>query len=334
MQDYYRPLLAPPGLTGTMAEPRLGWCRIIGAEKLARGSEPQAIALSEVPDNWMETWLSPHRAFAGLDLSQPVLMGVLNLTPDSFSDGGKWAGEGAIAQAIAMRDAGAGLIDIGGESTRPGSDPVLAEDEKHRILPAIQALAGRVAVSVDTRKAEVAEVALAAGARIVNDVSNLDFDPDLLRVTAKAGAWLIIMHSRGLPQTMQHDPVYDDVLLDVYDALAARIDRAEAAGIPKHRIMIDPGIGFAKTGLHNLALLRRISLLHGLGCPILLGVSRKRFIGTIGKADLPASRDPGTQALTLAAAAQGVQMHRVHDVAGAAQALRLWQAVMHQEQEG
>src|SRR5699024_3460191 len=140
-----------------------------------------------------------------------------------------------------------------------GSAPVSVDEEKRRILPAIRALAGEAVISVDTRKAAVAEAALAAGARIVNDVSNLDFDPDLLGVVAEAGAGLVIMHSRGLPETMQHDPVYEDVVLDVFDALAARIRRAEAAGIPRSRIMIDPGIGFAKTGQHNLALLRRIS---------------------------------------------------------------------------
>ena len=175
--------------------------------------------------------------------------------------------------------------------------------------------------------------ALEAGAAMVNDVSGFDFDPALAPLVARAGVPVCLMHARGLPATMQDDPRYDDVLLDVYDALEARVRRAEAAGIPRNRIVVDPGIGFGKTQAHNLAILRRISLYHGLGCAILLGVSRKRFIGTIGGADDPADRSPGTLAVTLAAVAQGVQVHRVHDVRGLVQGLRLWQAVNNEKAE-
>lgn len=200
-------------------------------------------------------------------------------------------------------------------------------DEIARIRPVITALAGRVAISADTRKARVAEAAVAAGAGMVNDVSGLDFDPDMGAFVAASGADLCIMHAQGLPETMQRDPTYGDVLLDVYDALAARIDRAITAGVSRDKIVIDPGIGFGKTLAHNMTILRRISLYHGLGVPVLLGVSRKRFIGTISGIDDPQKRGPGTLALTLAAVAQGIQIHRVHDAAEITQGLRLWSAL-------
>ncbi len=322
MDAYYRPLAGHRG-------PRLagGWCRIAGAERLTRDGGAEVVPLGRVPVEWRAAWTAPRRPFAGLDLGRPSLMGVLNLTPDSFTDGGRWQGEGALAQARAMLESGAAVIDVGGESTRPGAREVPVDEEIERILPSIQALAaGGAVISVDTRKAGVARAALAAGARIVNDVSGLDFDPEMAALVAGTGAGLVIMHSGGRPETMQDDPRYDDVVLDVFDALAERVLRAEEAGVKRSRIMLDPGIGFGKTTAHNLALLRRLSILHGLGCGILLGVSRKRFIGEIGGGLPTDAREPGTQALTLAAITQGVQMHRIHDVAGAAQALALWQA--------
>jgi len=258
-------------------------------------------------------------------------MGIVNVTPDSFSDGGRWNADGGIAHAQALLQAGADLLDIGGESTRPGARAVGIADEIARTTPAITAFSGRIAVSIDTRKAAVARAGVAAGAVMVNDVSGLDFDAAMASVVADSGAAVCLMHAQGVPETMQDDPRYDDVLLDVYDALAARIARAEAAGIPRHRIVIDPGIGFGKTLQHNLEILRRISLYHGLGVPLLLGASRKSFIGTLGGGAVSsggaAGRDPGSLAVTLAAVAQGVQIHRVHDVAGTRQGLALWQAV-------
>lgn len=322
MDDYFRPLTGHQG-------PRLagGWCRITAAERLGSDGSAEVVALARVPVEWRTAWSAPRPAFMGVDLSRPSLMGVLNLTPDSFTDGGRWQGEAALAQARALRAAGAVVIDVGGESTRPGARAVPAEEEIARILPTVTALAAEGAVvSVDTRKAAVAREALAAGARIINDVSGLDFDPEMAAVVAEAGAGLIIMHSQGLPETMQRDPHYGDVVLEVFDALAERLLRAEEAGVPRSRIMLDPGIGFGKNTSHNLALLQRLSILHGFGCGLLLGVSRKRFIGEIGGGSPTDAREPGTQALTLAAIAQGVQMHRVHDVAGAAQSLALWQA--------
>jgi dihydropteroate synthase len=257
-------------------------------------------------------------------------MGILNVTPDSFSDGGRFlAAEAALAQARAMAE-GAEIIDIGGESTRPGAVEVEVEEEIARTAPVIRALheGGLTApISIDTRKAPVAKAALEAGASIVNDVSAFDFDPALGPLVAGSGVPVILMHAQGVPASMQDDPRYADVLLDVYDALATRLARAEALGIDRARIMLDPGIGFGKTQGHNLALLRGLSLFHGLGCPILLGTSRKRFIGAIGGAEAPQDRVPGSIATALQGVVQGAQVLRVHDVAETRQALRLWQAM-------
>lgn len=334
MDDYFRPLTGHRG-------PRLagGWCRIAAAERLGRDGTAEVVPLTRVPLDWRDAWAAARPKFAGLAVDHPLLMGVLNLTPDSFADGGQWQGEAALPHARAMLAAGATIIDIGGESTRPGAQDVPADEEIARILPVIEALAPEAAqqgavISVDTRKAAVARAAIAAGAGIINDVSGLDFDPDMVAAVAGSRASLVIMHSRGNPRTMQDDPHYDDVVCDVFDALAERVLRAEDAGIARSRIAVDPGIGFAKTTDHNLALLRAISIFHGLRCPVLLGVSRKRFIGTIGGGLPPQARDAGTHALTLAAVQQGVQMHRVHDVDGAAQSLALWQAAGEGRQQG
>ena len=321
---YHRPLPCAHGrhrLAG-------GWTRFTEIEILRRGQPPQIT--DRIPEDVLDVLTRPRADLAGLPLDRPQIMGIVNATPDSFSDGGSYD---PVAQAQALVQAGAAILDIGGESTRPGAQEVPEAEETARILPSIRALAAQVPVSVDTRKAGVARAALQAGAAIVNDVSGFDFDPELARVVATEGVPVCLMHAQGLPATMQHDPRYGDVLLDVYDALEARVARAVSAGIPAHRIVIDPGIGFGKTEAHNLAILRRISLYHGLGCPILLGVSRKRFIGSIGGAEHAADRGPGTLALTLAGVAQGVQVHRVHDVAEIKQGLRLWQALDDKENE-
>lgn len=312
---YYRPIPQTEGGRWPLAG---GWTGFTLLERLERGKRPQVVA--EAPDAVMRALTSPRPEITGLTMDRPRLMGIVNATPDSFSDGGSYD---AIAQAQALIRDGADILDIGGESTRPGASEVPVAEETSRILPAIAAMAGLVPVSVDTRKAPVARAAVQAGAAMVNDVSGFDFDADLPGVAAQSGLPVCLMHAQGLPQDMQDDPRYDDVVLDVYDALRDRIGRAVAAGIRADRIVIDPGIGFGKTQAHNLAILRRISLYHGLGCPILLGVSRKRFIGQIGGADTPRDRVPGTLALTLAAVAQGIQIHRVHDVAEHAQGLRL-----------
>lgn len=318
-QIYYRPIPAP--LTGRWLLAG-GWMRFSQFERLQRGQPAQIV--DTAPDAVMQALTAPRPPLLGLSLDRPRVMGIINATPDSFSDGGAYD---PLQQAQALLDQGADLLDIGGESTRPGAAEMPEQGEIARIAPVIGAMAGKAPVSADTRKAAVARAALAAGAGMINDVSGFDFDPQLPDVVAKAGVPVCLMHAQGLPATMQDDPRYGDVLLDVYDALALRIAHAVASGIPQDRIVIDPGIGFGKTSAHNLAILRRISLFHGLGCPVLLGVSRKRFIGTIGKAENAAERGPGTLALTLDAAAQGIQIHRVHDVAMIKQGLRLWGAL-------
>lgn len=322
MTDPARPATALP-LAG-------GWCWFDRVEVLSRHEAPRAMAARDLPSEWQDRLCAPRADFAGLALDAPRVMGILNVTPDSFSDGGRFTDPAAaIAQAETMA-LGADVLDIGGESTRPGAVEVEVAEEIARTVPVIAALRGAgltTAISIDTRKGPVAQAALQAGAEIVNDVAAMGFDPTIAAVTARAGAPIILMHSIKTPATMQENPVYDDVLLDVYDFLAARIAQAQAAGIPSARIMVDPGIGFGKTLEHNLTLLRRLSLYHGLGVPVLLGVSRKRFIGTIGGELQADRRMPGSVALALQGVAQGAQMLRVHDVSETRQALRLWSAL-------
>ncbi len=322
MSDPARPAGALP-LAG-------GECWFGQVEVLERGRAPVVVPATELCAATRDRLSAARPDFGGLSIDRPRIMGILNVTPDSFSDGGRFlAAEAALAQARAMA-LGAEIIDIGGESTRPGAEEVPVEEEIARIVPVIAALrAGRLeaAISIDTRKAAVAEAALKAGASWVNDVTALRFDAQMAGVAARAGAPVILMHSIATPATMQNDPQYDDVLLDVFDALAERVAAAEAAGIDRANIAIDPGIGFGKTATHNLRLLARLSLFHDIGLPVLLGASRKRFIGTIGGAADATSRMPGSLAVALQGLAQGVQMVRVHDVAETRQAVSLWQAM-------
>ena len=323
MTVYYRPIPQELGGCWSLAG---GWVRFSQVERLERGRAP-AIT-DQIPEDVLTRLTAPRASLMGLGMDRPRIMGIVNATPDSFSDGGSYA---PLAQGQALIAAGADILDIGGESTRPGALEVPVQDEIDRISAVVAGLSGRIPISVDTRKAAVARAGIGLGAAMINDVSGFDFDPDLPDVVAAARLPVCLMHAQGLPDSMQDDPRYDDVVLDVYDALDARITRAEQAGIPRSQIVIDPGIGFGKTQAHNLAILRRLSLYHGLGCPILVGVSRKRFIGSIGKAGHAPDRMPGTLALTLAAVAQGAQIHRVHDVAAIRQGLRLWQAVNENE---
>jgi dihydropteroate synthase len=328
---YYRPLAQqghrPPDALGLAG----GWSWFTHVERLERGQVPQVVPVAQVPADWLAALTAPRAPVASVAMDAPRLMGILNVTPDSFSDGGRFVeAEAAVAQARAMHAAGAAILDIGGESTRPGAEVVDVATETRRSAPVIAALHQTLPglpISIDSRKAAVASAALAAGAAMVNDVSALAYDPDMAAMVAKAGVPLCLMHAQGTPDTMQDDPRYADALLDVYDALAARIVLAEAAGIARNRILVDPGIGFGKTAAHNLALIRGIALFHGLGCPVLLGASRKGFIGTLAGVADPAARMPGSVAVALAAVAQGVQILRVHDVAATRQALDLWQAL-------
>ena len=276
----------------------------------------------------LERVTAPRPLFAGLSFTRPLLMGIVNVTPDSFSDGGLYdTTEGAIVQAAELVAAGADIVDIGGESTRPGADAVEPADELARVLPVLEGLRGlHAAISIDTRKAKVARAAAKTGATIFNDVSALTHDKGSLAAAAETGLSVILMHAKGEPKTMQDDPRYDDVVLEVFDYLAQRIAAAEEAGIDRARIAADPGIGFGKNLAHNLALLANLSLLHGLGVPLLVGASRKRFIGGVSGGDTPRARDPGSFAAAIAAAMQGAQMLRVHDVAATRQALAVWRA--------
>jgi dihydropteroate synthase len=263
-------------------------------------------------------------------LDQPQVAGILNVTPDSFSDGGRFGGGEAAAQAgFAMAEAGAAIVDVGGESTRPGAKPVWEGDEIERVLPTVTRLAaGGTAVSIDTRKSAVMGAALGAGAAMVNDVSALTYDEGSAGLVARSGCPAVLVHHSGAPETMQQAPSYDKpVLFAVYDWLEARIAAAEAAGIERARIVVDPGIGFGKTVQHNLDLMNGLALLHGLGCPVMVGASRKRMIGALS-AEAPAdARLPGSLALALKAADQGAQLLRVHDVPETVQALRIWRGL-------
>lgn len=266
--------------------------------------------------------------FAGIDLSRPVIMGVVNVTPDSFSDGGDFFEPArAIDQALQLASDGAAIIDIGGESTRPGADPMPVADEIARVVPVVEAaVAGGVTVSVDTRRAAVMRAAIDAGARIVNDITALTDDPDAPGVVAASGASAVLMHMQGTPETMQQAPSYRLASHDIFDWLSARVDACAAAGIPRDRIAVDPGIGFGKTDAHNIEILQRAGAFHGTGCAVAIGVSRKSFIGRIAGVENPKDRLGGTIAATMLALSRGVQIHRVHDVAAAAQAIAIWTA--------
>lgn len=271
---------------------------------------------------------SRRQAFASHNLFGPLIMGVINVTPDSFSDGGDYAERGdAISHVFKLIEEGADIIDIGGESTRPGSTGVGVKEECARILPVVRAAVDAgVTVSVDSFRAETLRAAIDAGASIVNDVTALTGDVEALSAVAETDASVILMHMQGSPKTMQNRPYYRLASFDVFHWLKSRVDACLEAGIGRHRIAVDPGIGFGKTDLHNLELLDRVGVFHGLGCAVVIGVSRKSFIGRVANAETPKARLPGTLAATLIALSRGVQIHRVHDVAALRQAVAVWDA--------
>jgi dihydropteroate synthase len=273
--------------------------------------------------------VAPRSSWAGFDLAKPLIMGVVNVTPDSFSDGGDFAGaEDAIAQGIRLAEQGADIIDIGGESTRPGAQEVSAEEEIRRVVPVVRALAERgLTVSIDTRHAAVMAAAVAAGARIINDITALTGDPDSAEVAAKSGAALVLMHMQGEPRTMQADPQYADTTLDLLDYFTDRLADLQKRGVQPARIALDPGIGFGKKDPHNLLLLSELAAFHVFGCPVLLGVSRKGFVGRLSRGEEPKDRMAGSLAAGLAGLDQGVQIIRVHDVAETFQARAIWLAM-------
>jgi dihydropteroate synthase len=265
-------------------------------------------------------------------LDQPQLMGIVNATPDSFSDGGQFADAAAAAEAGAdMARDGAAIIDVGGESTRPGAKPVWEGDEIERIVPIIRQLsAGGAAVSADTRKADVMTAAIEAGARMVNDVSALTYDQRSADVVAASGVPVVLMHHQGAPESMQDDPRYDDVLIEIYLWLEERIEDTEKAGISREHILIDPGFGFGKKVAHNLELMNGLAVLHSLGVPLVVGASRKRTIGALSGEAPVDKRLGGSIAFALKAAEQGVQIVRVHDVFETVQALKIWRGLRDQ----
>lgn len=330
---------SPPGLS--LAG---GWLEFMGLETIERAGpgrrRTRVFDLGEYCEReWgrhtaaaaelFEALRQPRLRIAGLVLDRPRIMGIVNITPDSFSDGGRWASpDAAIDHALRLADEGADILDLGAESTRPGSDPVPVEEELSRLMPVLEALAGRTRalISVDTRNAEVMRRAADAGADILNDISALTHDPEAMEVAAESGLPVILMHALGDPKTMQVDPRYDDVALDVFDYLESRVRSAEAAGIDRSRLIVDPGIGFGKTLDHNLELMAQTALLHALGLPVLIGASRKRFIGTLTGVEQAPERVSGSIGAALAAVSQGAQIIRVHDVAATRQALTVWEA--------
>ena len=277
----------------------------------------------------LATISAPRPPWGGLALDRPRLMGVVNVTPDSFSDGGRFFdATRAIEHGRALIAAGADMIDIGGESTRPGAAALDAEEELRRVIPVVRALAATgAAVSIDTRRARVMLAALAAGARAVNDVTALAGDPDSLAVVARSDAAVVLMHMQGEPATMQCDPRYADVLGEVGDFLRARIAACERAGIARKRILVDPGIGFGKTLAHNLELVAHLAAFHALGTGLMLGASRKSFIARASRGEDTEHRLAGSLAAALGAVEQGAQWLRVHEVAETRQALALRQQI-------
>ncbi len=262
--------------------------------------------------------------------SRTLIMGVLNVTPDSFSDGGKFFDIiRAVQHGIKLAHEGADIIDVGGESSRPGAEPVPVEEEIRRVVPVIEALAREVQVplSVDTYKSEVAARAIEAGASMVNDISALRFDPNMVHVAAEAGASVVLMHMRGTPRDMQVHPRYDDLLGEIREFLDERVSWAQEKGVAPEKIVVDPGIGFGKTAKHNLAILKHLSFLHVLGKPILLGTSRKSFIGAVLQADVE-QREEGTAATVVVGICQGANLVRVHDVAKAVPLVRMTDAIL------
>ncbi len=317
---------------------------IVSRQRLAAPEIEGALAL--LPDalatEGQAQWADLRATHAPLDLSlkgggartirldQPQVMGILNVTPDSFSDGGKFLDdpEVAHAHAAAMLEAGAALIDVGGESTRPGAAAVWEGDELKRVIPAIERLAASgAAISTDTRRAAVMEAALSAGAHIINDVSALRHDPRSLELAARSGVPVVLMHAPGEGEDLHADGSYGDVVLDVFDWLKARRDAAIGAGIVREKIILDPGIGFGKSVAENLALINALPLFHALGQPLLVGVSRKRLIGALSNESPAHQRLGGSIALAVKALDAGVQMLRVHDVAETVQAVRVWRGL-------
>ena len=301
-------------------------------EIINRGEKPTIAAADKVPSDILNeiTRVKANNHFKSF--SKPLIMGILNVTPDSFSDGGKNLElKNAMKTAQRMIVDGADIIDIGGESTRPGAKAISAEDELNRIEPLIRYLKNefpQINISVDTRKASVMARVMELGVDFINDVSAMSFDKNSRNVLARKKAQVCLMHGGLNPEKMQENTFYNNILLDIYDYLKARIDFAISGGVKKENILIDPGIGFGKTTTQNVLLIRKASLFHGLGCPLLYGISRKSFIGEVGKTRKPVNRFPGSIAGAIELVRQGIQVIRVHDVKKTRQALDVWETLI------
>ncbi len=338
---------SPFGHDGKVARLAGGMCWFAAVELLQvegkRRSSTKLVAVADIESRLDEAMAAQWQALTSprpplqlgtrtIRLDQPQVMGIVNATPDSFSDGGQFDGAAAAAAAGAtMAEQGAAIIDVGGESTRPGAQPVWAGDEIERVEPVIRQLAaGGAAVSIDTRKTEVMTAAIAAGARLINDVSALTFDQRSAETVAAARVPVVLMHHQGSPETMQEEPRYADVVVEVYLWLEERIAVAEAAGIERSQILVDPGFGFGKNVSHNLELMNGLALFHSLGCPLVIGASRKRTIGALSNEAPAGQRLGGSIAFAVKAAEQGAQLIRVHDVPETVQALKVWRGLRDQ----
>jgi len=331
MSEYFRPIINSdptiPGSAGVLHGTQFWFTH---AEKLTRHSEPEIVLAKNIPKDIFHNITKKRAQICGLSFDIPRVMGILNVTPDSFSDGGRYSTlETATEHCISMVSAGADIIDIGGESTRPGALEVDTSEEISRVIPVIEKLANiiTVPISADTRKSEVAKMAIASGAAMVNDISGLKFDSKMSDFCIESDVPVCIMHSQGIPETMQNEPKYIDVCLDIYDFLSQQIKNLVNSGMQRKAIIVDPGIGFGKSLTHNLSLLRKISLFHGLGVPILIGVSKKKFVKTLAGLKENEDRMSGSISVALYARSQGVQIFRVHNVKETVQAMKLWHSV-------
>ncbi len=331
MTSYFRPIVrtgSPRSQHSIFLAETNYW--VSEAEEIKYGKETKLVSINDVPEWWKKRWLKKRSDILGMEFGFPKLMGILNITPDSFSDGGNHVKlDVALNQAKFMEENGVDIIDIGGESTRPGALTVPISEEIKRIEPVITGISARskIPISVDTRKSKVASAARKAGASMVNDVSGFTFDPNLLTYCSKYKLPVCVMHMKGSPENMQNNPKYENILIEVFDFLENQIGTLVKAGISRDQIIADVGIGFGKNIGHNLALIKNISLFHGLGVPLLLGVSRKSIISNVARVEKPSDRVHGSISLAISALGQGVQVFRVHDVAETRQAFDLWVAV-------
>ena len=297
--------------------------RVIERDKVS-----SVIPTSDVKKEFLNRFISKPNSTLGLNFETPLIMGILNVTPDSFYDGEESFSENQfVEKGLELLETGCCILDVGGESTRPGAKEVLSRIEIERVVGVIKKIkktAPSAIISVDTRKAIVAEKALQAGASIVNDISAGSFDKKMFSVVAKYKAGMCLMHSQGLPENMQDKPNYDNVLLDIYDSLEEKITKAESKGISREKIVIDPGIGFGKNFKHNMEIIKKAGLFLGLGCPLMIGLSRKSFIGEIISERMPSARLAGSIAAMLKTISNGVNIVRVHDVKETADAIKVW----------